>query len=175
MRTGKSYEDLRQQLKELTKAPIMVFPATVNTVNTDNYTIDVTPIGGTDVYDVRLKAGIDSIKDGIVEIPTQGSTVLIGLIGNDKKTAFVVKASQVDQTIINGGNNGGIPVSSKIQVNLDQINDYLIALKDAVHAGLNAVGEGSAASGSAASAAFDLAMTGQSIDFENMEDTKITH
>ena len=168
-----SDEDLRKMLRDFIKVPVTVFAAIVKAVDLDKYVIDVEPIGQTEMLDVRLKAGIDDIKDGIVEIPKVGSSVLIGLIGNDKNTAFVVKCSEVEEIIINNGDLGGIPISEKVMDNLKAIKDYVQAMKSAIENGLTSVGAGTAASGSAGSAAFTSAMAGQTITFDDIENDKI--
>lgn len=172
---AKTFEDLRKELKAFMKPLVSIFPAEVVSVNLDEYSIDVKPIEGAEILDVRLKAGIDEVKEGMVEIPKVGSFVLIALIGNDKNTAVVLKTSEVEETLINGGEKGGIPINSIILENMNQIKDYLTALKAAVESGLTAVGVGAAANGPAGSAVFTNAMAGQDINYEDMEDTKIKH
>lgn len=136
-----SDEDLRQMLKQLVAPPVQVLVADVTAVNLNEYSIDVKPIGRAEVLDVRLKAGLDGIKQGIVEIPKNGSKVLIGLIGNDKNTAFLIKTSEVDEVLMNvesfkmnGGNLGGLIKIEELVDRLnkieDKLNDFIQAVKD---------------------------------------------
>lgn len=79
------------------KLPVQVFPATVDAVNRAEATIDVQPLDkdAPEVFDVRLRAVDDDTATGLIQWPTVGSVVLIGLIGNDVNTAFMVAASEV--------------------------------------------------------------------------------
>jgi hypothetical protein len=110
-------EQIRQRLKELCKAPIQTIPAVVLEVDEENFTIDVKPLSGAEMFEVRLKAGIDGVKDGMVEFPAKDSTVLIGLIGNDKHTAFVLKCSKVDKIVIRIGSISLIMTKDEITMN----------------------------------------------------------
>jgi hypothetical protein len=166
-------EDIRKMLIELTKSPIAMFVAKVTEVDMDNYKIDIQPSGRASVLDVRLKAAIDSVKDGMVEIPVVGSTVLCGIINNDKDSCFVIKYSQVEKVNFYGGEQKGIPLHDKVESNLNAIKDYLSDLQTAIETGLQSVGESTAASGSAGKAAFQGAMAGKSITIENMENEKV--
>ncbi len=125
-------EDIRRLLKAFIKVPVQVFPAKVNSVNVENYTVDVKPVGGAELFDVRLKAGVEAIKDGVVEIPKVGSMVLVGLVGNDKDTAFLVRTSEVDEVIVNGGQNGGVPRVQAVVSDLNQIKQDINMLKTLV-------------------------------------------
>lgn len=78
--------------------PVQVLPATVLTVNKAEAIIDVQPIDEQlpQMFDVRLRAVDDDTATGLIQWPTVGSVVLIGLIGNDVNTAFMVAASEVE-------------------------------------------------------------------------------
>lgn len=80
-----------------------------------------------------------------------------------------------DEIVFNGGNNKGVPNVDDIKSNLDAIKNYLTAMNTAVSTGLNGVGLGPAASGTAGAGAYQGAMAGQSIVFGSMEDTKVKH
>lgn len=73
----------------------------------------------------------------------------------------------------NGGTLGGLVILAKLVNNLNSLKSYCETLKSAISTGLNSVGEGGAASGTAAKASFESAMTAQNISFENMENEKI--
>jgi hypothetical protein len=79
-----------------------------------------------------------------------------------------------DKITFNGGENGGVPVSPAVQENLDSLKSYCEALKEAISAGLFAVGVGTAASGLNGQQVFDNAMISASISFSNIENEKIT-
>lgn len=104
----KQREDILRLMREYFKAPVQVFPATVKSVNTNELTCVVEPVEGPEIYNVRLKAAIDNVKEGLVEIPKANSTVLVGLIGNDTNTCFIMRCSQVEEVVMFGGTLGGL-------------------------------------------------------------------
>lgn len=107
-----------------------------------------------------------TVKSGEVTATLDGVTLEIK--GNKVKV-------DADEIVFNGGNNKGVPNVDDIKSNLDSIKNYLTAMNTAVSTGLNGVGLGPAASGTAGSAAYQGAMAGQSIVFGSMEDTKVKH
>lgn len=75
----------------------------------------------------------------------------------------------------NGGNNGGIPILQKILDNLTALKTYCTTQQTALDAAFAAIGVGSAASGPNGATAYNSAMAANTITFENMENTKLTH
>lgn len=185
------YEDIRQKLKWFTKAPIQVLLATVLRVDESDYTCEVKFLSGSTKSDVRLKAAIDELPDGVVEIPEDNSTVLVGIIGNKSSQCFVLKCSKVkrfelkiedtklsidkDGVVHNEGSNGGVPILSKIEANLNELKKYCETMKAAIASGIGAVGAGLAANGGTGASAFNSAMASATISFEDMENTKLKH
>lgn len=104
----KQRDEILRLLREYFKAPVQVFPATVKSVNTSELTCVVEPVDAPEIYEVRLKAAIDNVKEGVVEIPKTNSTVLVGLIGNDMNTCFIIRCSQVEEVVMFGGTLGGL-------------------------------------------------------------------
>ena len=107
-----------------------------------------------------------TVKSGEVTATLDGVTLEI----KDNKVKV-----DADEIVFNGGNNKGVPNVDDIKRNLDAIKNYLTAMNTAVSTGLNGVGLGPAASGTAGAGAYQGAMAGQSIVFGNMEDTKVKH
>ncbi|TAE65893.1 MAG: hypothetical protein EAY68_06435, partial [Bacteroidetes bacterium] len=89
------YPDLHQKLKEFTKAPIQVNVAMVTKVDEGAFTCDLKFVSGATLSDVRLKAAIDDMPDGVVEVPEVNSSVLVGVINNETNQCFVLKCSKV--------------------------------------------------------------------------------
>lgn len=96
-----------------------------------------------------------------------------------EKVAFTMSDSEVtvdaDEVVFNGGDNKGLAKVDEIKKNLDAIKNYLTAMDAAIQTGLNGVGAGMAAAGSAGAGAYSGAMTGQSIVFGDMENAKVKH
>ena len=117
-------------MKELFKAPVQVFHArTVGPVDMETHTVDVEPVNEVAIPGARLKAAVNSVKDGIVEIPKEGSSVLVGLIGNDSDELYVVKCDEVETVIINGGAYGGLVKVHELKKQLDATKKVLDAIK----------------------------------------------
>jgi hypothetical protein len=118
---------------------------------------------------------------GIYGVPTVGANCLVAeidgpgmweLIKADSYSNVYISAGTLIQ--FNGGGLGGLPILSKIVDNQNKILNYLTGtLQPAIANGLAAVGIGTAANGTTAQMAFNTAMAGQTISFEDMENTKI--
>jgi hypothetical protein len=78
--------------------PVQVVPGTVLAIDRAAACIDVQPLDETAApfLDVRLRAVDDGQATGFIQWPKEGSDVLVGLINNDRNTAFMVAASQVE-------------------------------------------------------------------------------
>jgi hypothetical protein len=89
-------EAIQQVLRE--QLPVQVIAGTVTELNRAGACIDVQPLDKTapELLDVRLRAVDDGSATGFVQWPVKGSAVLVGLIGNDINTAFMVAASEVE-------------------------------------------------------------------------------
>lgn len=105
-------EEIRKKLRELATVPVQVFPAKVIAINREDLTIDVKPIGRAEIPDVRIRAGIEGITQGVIEIPALDSMVLVGLIGNDPDEAYLVKATHVREVILTTQVEGQIRVTA---------------------------------------------------------------
>lgn len=89
-----------------------------------------------------------------------------------KDNKIKVKANEIE---FNDGKNKGLAKVEVINNNLNAIKNYLTAMDAAIMTGLNGVGAGMAAAGSAGAGAYEGAMAGQSITLNDMENTKIKH
>lgn len=156
-------------MQALCAAPVINKVATVVSVDLVEYTAIVLPEGEAEL-EVRLKAGIDGVVDGIVEVPEVDSDVLISLIGNDPDNAYIAKCSKVEKIIMFGGELGGL---IKIEAMLAQLNNRFNLLKAAAIAGYTAQ---AAIDGSAGLNAYNAAITAL-IDIPRnvVEDEKVLH
>lgn len=165
--------EVRSLLKGFFKIPDQVFPAEVLSVDLNTHTIKVKPVGRAEIPDVRLKAGEESENTGIVEVPEVNSSVLVGLIGNDKNTAYVVKCSKVSSVIINGGDLGGLIKIEELKSELDKYNQLLEAFLNALSTPVSEPGNGAP---SAFQAALNSALSSKQLpDFAQIEDDKVKH
>ena len=159
----------------------IVFNAKVKSVQGDTTcTVD---LDGLTVSDVRLRAVVNGETSKILVTPKTGSHVLVADLSGDLSQLAVVGYSEVekievdanDEIVFNGGENHGLVKIEELKRNLDTLKNYVTALKSAVATGLGAVGAGTTANGANGKLSFNIAMIGRSINFEDMEDTKITH
>lgn len=184
--TDKQKEIIRK-FRELVNIPVQQIPGVVIKVNDDD-TVDVTPVTGPDLFDVRLKASIDEGEDGIVITPALESSVLVAIIGNDPDTATVVKWSEIDKirgkigdttfeistngVVINGGNNGGLINIQTLIEELAKTNDVVTTIVDSLTGWTPVANDG----GAALKTHFGGAISGKEVgDFSNMEDEKVKH
>lgn len=168
----KEDEKLIRGLRELGKIPAIIEPATVKSINTENLTCVVELTDETEISDVRLKAAIDGVTDGIVQIPVVESTVLIASIGNKVSVRVIVMFSEVSEVLINGGENGGLINIQTLIEELNKTNAVVNALKDSLLNWTPVPNDGGAALKTYASGQLAGKLTGE---FNNMEDVKVKH
>lgn len=127
-------------------------------------------------YSARLCAAFESSDSQIIIKPKPGSSVLVGDLTNGLlRDLIILSCSDVEVVLMNGGELGGLVKIEELRKSLDSLKQYCESLKSAIAAGLNAVGVGTAASGTNGAKAFNDAMAGKSITIEDMEDSKILH
>lgn len=107
-----------------------------------------------------------TVKSGEAVVKLDGATIEVK--GNKVKM-------DADEITFNGGQNKGLAIVDEVKKNLDAIKNYVTAMNTAVVTGLNGVGTGPTASGSAGAGAYQAAMAGQAIVIGNMENTKVKH
>ncbi len=171
---GKKQEEIRSKMKAAFKGSIQTFAAIVLSVDETTMTVDVEPIGQSPINEVRLKAAIDEVTDGIVEFPKVDSSVLIGLIGNDENEAVLLKCSEVDKVVFFGGENGGLINIQTLIEELDKTNEMVGAITQILSG--SPITEAGNGAPSALQLALSTAIAGKNLgDFTTMEDTKVTH
>lgn len=169
---NKKQDDLLRALKEMFKVPAIIEPCTVKSVDDDNFTCVVTPLDGPEISDVRLKAGVDGVSDGLVQIPAVDSVVLVALIGNDRDNRFVIAFSAVTETLFNGGDNGGLINIETLKTELQKTNDVVNALVNSLTGWTPVPNDGGAALKAYAAGQLAGKVTG---DFSSMEDETVKH
>lgn len=170
---SKKREELIQKLKELSKTPMIVEPGVVKSVDDTALTCVVTLLDDTEIPDVRLKSAIDSLTDGLVQLPVVNSTVLVGMIGNKVSNRFVIAFSQVDKVMFYGGANAGLIKINDLVTKLNnlenKVNDIISKFNSHVHPGVQS--GGSSTSTTLTQVPGNLTPT-QKTDLEN---TKVLH
>ncbi len=164
-------EEIIDRLKELTKAPMIVFPATVDQVDMAALSCTVTPFEGPSLNRVSLKAGINSSTDGMVEIPSKGSIVLVAIIGNEHRNAFVAKTAQVDEVLYYGGAHGGLIKVHELIDQLEKVNQFLIKIRESINEWAPVHPDGVSLKANMGSKLNALSLA----DYQDIENPKIKH
>lgn len=141
------------------------------------------PLTGKSKVDLPYAKG-----DQVCVFLSDGRNIILGAIYNDQDTrdadagddTFVFKTKKVfvkaqDGTQFNDGSNGGLVKVQEAENNLNQIKDYLDIMKQAVSAGINAVGAAMSANGATGKTAFEAAMAAANINFSDMENKDVKH
>lgn len=105
---------------------VYTIDAVVKSVNKAKRTCIVQAISGraNNTFTARLMASVD---DGILMLPTVGSTVVI--TRSDYSRAYVSQYSEIDQIIMRGGDLGGQVIVGKL---VDRLNRVEQALRDLI-------------------------------------------
>ncbi|WP_286747844.1 hypothetical protein [Roseivirga sp. UBA1976] len=165
-------EKFQQAMKEFGKTPSVCFPAEVQEVDKEALTCVVSPINGAEMFDVRLKASVNSVTDGIVQFPVEGTTVLVCLIGNDPELGFVAAVDEVDEVLMFGGENGGLTITPKLVEELNKTNARIDAIVESLTGFMPVPNDGGAALKTYANAQLAGKANG---DFSEIENEKIRH
>lgn len=159
--SGRKEKELINSLKQLNKVPVQVFSATVIDYDAATATLDVKDAYDTEFYNVRLKASINDSSFKYILVPTVGSTVLVGLIGNSDNALYMVMASelstvyinvsgtqfQIDENgvFINEGANGPVLISQSLIDDLNAVKQDINSLKTVFNAWVVAPSDGGTA------------------------------
>jgi len=100
-----------------------VFYAEIKSVNESNRqcTVNATTLQSTDItmtVDLCLLG-----NTGLVVIPSIGSTVLV--MYSKTVNPCIIQHSYIDKLLLNGDNNGGVPISSNLVTRLNNIENLL--------------------------------------------------
>lgn len=169
----------------------LVAVGTVQNIDEQNRSCEIKIDDDLTLFNCRLNAVLDSYQNHLLIVPKDQSAVAFVCVDGKPTDPLIIAYSEIDKLLlqienttlnidkdkieINGGDNKGLINIEDLKNNLDQLKNYVEALNTAVSTGLSAIGESTAASGTAGKTAYTTAMTGKSINFQDMEDTKITH
>jgi hypothetical protein len=175
MSLTRNEELLVERLKTLVADPWIVEAATVTEVDEEKLTCTVELLfDETEIPNVRLKAAVDLVTDGMVQIPVVDSTVLVAMINNDIENRCIVAFSQVEKVLFFNGENGGLVNWPDAKEQLDKVKQLLTLFMNIVTGPpINEPGSGSP---SAFQAALNGALNGKPLpSFEDLEDEKVKH
>jgi hypothetical protein len=111
------------------KDEVFLVQCEVNSVNEAARTCDVTTISGRSQYSIDDVALMPIVDDGVLIIPTVGSTVLV--IHNNRNVKFIAQFSEIDKIFIVSGSSTLEIKDGSIKFN-DGSFDGLVKIKDLV-------------------------------------------
>lgn len=170
---------IRAGIKALSRqaAPSQMQLGTVEAVDEQAQTCDVKIDEGYIIYDVRLT----SVEEAeIVMIPKVGAWCVVAIIDNEESLTYAMGFSAIDkilanveEVVINDGDNGGLVNISALIDEIDALKRDLNDLKTAFKSWVVTPNDGGAKLKTAASvwASSSLTMT----DRDALEDTKVKH
>lgn len=125
-------EKFIRSLRDFNSSAATVFPVTVDSVDMDQMTCDVSPVNDAELFDVRLKAAINGNKDGLIEVPSVGSSALVCLIDKKPDRAFIIKVDSVSEVLFYGGKNGGLIKVNELVNQLNKLKAVVDKMQDAL-------------------------------------------
>lgn len=135
-----------------------IFEGVVSKVNVDERTVDVEIEEGVELFDIKLRTVVGG-KDGIVLLPKMGSMVAFAQVRGEDDF-ILVSSSELDKIIIdvevaveitsptvliNNGDNGGVPIESKVVEELNALQKEVNDLKTILIAWVPVPSDGGAA------------------------------
>lgn len=173
-------EQIRKLFKDFIKQPFQVRAATCIAYDEQQQAVDVSPLdAGADMFDVRLKAKLSQVG-GIEIVPKVGSTLLVGIINNDDRQAFVLMVSEVESILLSsetpiklqGDELGGLVVADRIREELNKTKAMVDAIAQSLLNWSPVAQDGGAALKALATSNLSGKTTGNYSDIEN---SKVTH
>lgn len=186
-KTEKFIDALKGNLKDKRRDYPQIIPGTVVELADSTCTVKLVH-DGLEHDDVRYSA-TESSSDGLIVKPKVGSSVLVGLIGSNLNSMFLVSCDELESVQLeigntkvfadkdgiemNGGNNGGIVISKKVADELNAVIQDLNTLKTLITGWVPVLQDGGGALKTALSTwgAQNLSSTVEA----TLENDKITH
>lgn len=183
----KTIDVMRDAIERIARG-VMIDAVVVGTaVNVTDTVCDVERDDAPLIYGVTLNAYDDALESYHTIVPKEGSTVLVARIEGRLQECVILSCSEIEKIIwkvgdmtleftkdgmvMNGGDNGGVPIVSKIDENFDAIKNRFSALETAIATGLSSA----AAMDTLAGATFTSTMQAQQLIYKDIENPKVKH
>jgi len=163
-------EEIREQLRQFTSAPIVTMVAEVKSVDEQNGLCVLTD-GVVDYYNVRLQA-IKAEPNGFCLIPKVGSMAIAVKI-EDTSSMMIINAIEYTKVIMRGGKNGGLVNVVDLVSKLNAIERDVNNLKNALSTWVPVPQDGGAALKTVCTSWAGSALTETTRD--DLEDKNIIH
>lgn len=156
---------------------VSLVKCTVASVDFDEGVAVCNPVSSRFQSEITVQLSLET-GDCIIQVPSVGSTVLVGITNND--IFVLLSVSDCDKIFIssneliqfNGGELGGIVKAQELKTQLDKTNAVLQAVVDSLTNWTVAPSDG----GAALKAFFATAIVGKTVgNFTNIENESITH
>jgi hypothetical protein len=121
-----------------------IYTAQVVSVDEQKLTCTVKIDDALELTDVRLTAVIDSLQSPCYCIPKVGSAVTCATLEDDESEAVIIKFSEVEKVVMNGGLNGEVINWSVLQTELNKLKARQTTLETAIDSAPVAPGDGGA-------------------------------
>lgn|GEM_PF-1832194 len=97
--------EIVQSLRNLTNynRMTMVIPAQVTALNESDATVDVLDVDDNEIFDVRIRAAVDELEDGVTIYPAVDSWVLIANLGGSGAEWAVIATTEVEKVAVKIG------------------------------------------------------------------------
>lgn len=120
-------------------------------------------------YDISLGFGSLIVK------PTLNTDCLIAILEGQESVTWLLHASEVDAMVFNGGENGGLTNIIELKTQLSKLTKRVDDIISAINNGVPATGAPDGGAGLQTTIKTALALITEKENFNNIEDTKITH
>lgn len=130
-------EELRQAFQNMRSGDrmTMVIPAQVTALHEADATVDVVDVDGNEIFEVRLRAAVDELQDGVTVFPSVDSWVLIANLGGSASEWAVISTTEVEKVLIKTDACSleiaadGVAINRGFENLKSVLNDMLAAIK----------------------------------------------
>lgn len=144
---SKNTAEIKQLIERMGGAHLYeIIDGTVDSVNEEDYSVDVKLAEDVVLPDVRLRAVSNGGAPGLVCLPKVGSYIVFCQI-RGAEDYILIKTSELDkiivdvgvklelnasETVFNGGNNDGLPFAGKVVQRLNKLESDINSLKQII-------------------------------------------
>ena len=153
--------------------PLFLTEGEVMSVDKTKGTCDVDRGDLPELLDVRLHSILEAGENVISIYPKKGSKVLCVMVENNPTDAYLLATNDIEEIIINGGENGGFTITPELVTQLDKLTARVDGIIDALTKGQTAAQDGGATYKSTIIALLQTLLDKE--NFANIENTKIKH
>jgi hypothetical protein len=152
---------------------MLITEGTVTAVDKEGLTCDVEREDLPELFAVRLNVDLEPGENIITVFPKKGSKVLCVVVENDETDCFVLTTNDIEEIIINGGENGGLTITPTLVEQLAVMSARIDTLENAIKDGVPLAQDGGIAYQQTMVAILEANQDVE--DFSKIENEKIKH